>query len=210
MIDRVKAYLTGHLSGELRGHVYGTAEMAERIAQFYRQDVNSTILAALLHDIAKELPDEELLQRAERYGIPLDKVTVAMPMLLHARVGAHMAEELFGIRDLRVLEAIACHTTGAPYMGMVAQIVFVADFVEPSRRYEAATAVREEIWDGMDKAVRRISSAKLQCVLTAGEPVLLESIHHWNHLLMNRNSPESAGLLSPESLDMHESVTKLE
>jgi len=51
--------------------------------------------------------------------------------VLHARVGAEIARERYGVRDEAVLEAIRAHTLGGPALSDVAKVVFLADALEP-------------------------------------------------------------------------------
>ena len=55
------------------------------------------------------------------------------PFLLHAKLGAYLAEEKYGIKDPEILSAITYHTTGKPEMSVLEKIVYIADYIEPGR-----------------------------------------------------------------------------
>ena len=57
-----------------------------------------------------------------------------MPALIHAKLGAYLAENEYGIKDREVLDAITYHTTGRPEMTMLEKILYIADYIEPNRR----------------------------------------------------------------------------
>jgi HD superfamily phosphohydrolase YqeK len=65
------------------------------------------------------------------------------PVLLHGKVGACLARQELAIDNPDILEAIAFHITGGSNIGSLAQLVFIADFIEPGRRFEAARSLRE-------------------------------------------------------------------
>ena len=56
------------------------------------------------------------------------------PSLLHARLGAYLAHEKYGVKDEEIIYAIESHTTGRPGMSMLEKIVYIADYIEPGRR----------------------------------------------------------------------------
>ena len=51
--------------------------------------------------------------------------------------------------DEEVLEAIRCHITGKPEMGIISQILFLADYTEKGRVGECFNVVREKIEKGL-------------------------------------------------------------
>ena len=67
---------------------------------------------------------------------------MAVKPVLHAPVGAYVAKERYGVVDNEVLCAIRRHTVGAEDMSLLDAIVYVADMIEPGRKY----------FDGLDRA----------------------------------------------------------
>ena len=89
--------------------------------------------AGLLHDCAKSIPNDEKLELCKKYGIIVSDVERENPSLLHAKLGAYIAREKYGVMDDEVLHAIYVHTTGEPGMSTLDKILFVADYIEPNR-----------------------------------------------------------------------------
>ena len=89
-----------------------------------------------MHDNAKSYTKEELIEFCEEKGIAITKSEYKAPHLLHCKVGAYIAKNKYNVDDVRILNAILNHTTGAPDMSLLEQIIFVADYIEP-RRYKA-------------------------------------------------------------------------
>ena len=75
----------------------------------------STRVAALLHDCTKKLEMPEQLALCRQYGIELDELEQKALKLLHAKTGAALARDVFGVDD-EIYNAILWHTTGKPDM----------------------------------------------------------------------------------------------
>lgn len=123
-------------------HSRRVEDVAFLLAEKYGADGNKAALAGLLHDYGKLFSLVELCCTAEHNGIELDPVTLQEPALLHAPVGAWLLENELGLVDRDVLEAVRFHTTGAPEMGIVSRIVYLADFMEPERSFKGVDEVR--------------------------------------------------------------------
>lgn len=92
-------------------------------------------LAGLAHDWARELSCERVRELALRDGRGESILEAQYPVLLHGRAAAVALRENLGVEDTEILEAVACHVSGCPGMGLLAKIVFVADFLEPGRGF---------------------------------------------------------------------------
>lgn len=112
------------------GVMYTSASMAMR----YGADVTQALLAGLLHDCAKCIPGDKKIHLCEKYGLPVSDVEYENPGLLHARLGAYLAEKKYHIHDQEIIHAISSHTTGRPGMSLLEKIVYIADYIEPGRR----------------------------------------------------------------------------
>ena len=123
-------------------HTAGVVLTAIRLAAENGADTQKARIAALLHDCAKYLPDETLLARSH------DEVKI-LPVL-HAEVGAIVAEERFGVTDPDILRAIRLHTTGDAGMTTLDKVVYLADMIEPGRDYPGVEELRRE--HDLDKA----------------------------------------------------------
>ena len=106
-------------------HVLGTEQEAIRLAERYGADVEKARVAALLHDCTKKLNMEEQLELCGRYGIQLDELEQKALKLLHAKTGAAIAREVFGMPQ-EVYDAIYWHTTGKGNMTLLEKILYVA------------------------------------------------------------------------------------
>lgn len=132
-------------------HTLGVEETAARLARRYGEEEYQARVAALLHDVTKRLDLEEQLKLCRHYGIILDYGENAVP-LLHADTAAAVAKDVFGVSEA-VAQAIAFHTTGAPGMSRLDQIVYLADCIEPNRDYPGVEELRQACEHGLRQAM---------------------------------------------------------
>lgn len=133
-------------------HILGVAYTAACLAMRYGVDMNKAYMAGLLHDCAKCIPDEEQLRLCREYHIPVTETEEQSPYLLHGKLGAYLAEHEYHVSNPEILHAIAVHTTGCPAMTPLEQIVFVADYIEPSRdKASNLTMIRNKCFEDLDE-----------------------------------------------------------
>jgi predicted HD superfamily hydrolase involved in NAD metabolism len=172
--------LLGGLSPERARHTLGVARTAEGIARALGQDADKAYVTGLLHDCAKGLAPEKLRSLLPRSGA--DRLEKSLPPLWHAPVGALLCKTRYGIDDPEVLEAVRLHSTGAAGMGPLAQVLFVADFAEPTRKYPEGAALRKLAKKDLAAALRRVVALKVAWVLRKGQVLHPKSIELWNSL----------------------------
>jgi predicted HD superfamily hydrolase involved in NAD metabolism len=142
--EELDQLLKRHLSRERLAHSRRVADLAGELCVTYGLERQKGELAGAAHDWARELPPERVRELALRDGGGESDLEARYPVLLHGRAAAVGLQEELGIEDPDILEAVACHVTGCPGMGLLAKIVFVADFLEPGRGF-INKSDREEI-----------------------------------------------------------------
>jgi nicotinate-nucleotide adenylyltransferase len=115
-------------------HSRNTALLAYDICRRFHLDAAAGYLAGIAHDMAKSLPEDELLRLAGSDGQGISPMEYTKVSLLHARAGAVLLKDRFGVHNEHILEAVRFHTTGDMSMGPLAKAVFIADKIEPSRQ----------------------------------------------------------------------------
>lgn len=133
-------------------HVVGCSETAAALAEHYGADVTDAARAGMLHDVTKALTGEEQLKLCENYGMILNQFERENPKLLHAKTGAAVARRIFGENDA-VCRAIEWHTTGRAGMSMLEKIIYLADYMEPSRDFDGVEELRRLTWTDLDAAM---------------------------------------------------------
>ena len=184
----IHEYLSAKLNTKRLQHVFSVQEMAVDLARVHKADVWHASLAALLHDSAKWMTTEKLCAEVERYGIRLDRVEKLNPSLLHSLVGAELAIEKFGVNEFEVLEAIRNHTTGSPSMGIISQVLYVADFAEPMRTYHEAHIVRKFAYTALEQAVHHVARATIGHLLQKEVVIHPNTLHTYNEMFIRADS----------------------
>ena len=133
-------------------HVLGTEQEAIRLAERYGADVEKARVAALLHDCTKKLDMPAQLALCGQYGIALDELEQKALKLLHSKTGAAIARDVFGVDD-EVYSAIWYHTTGHADMTTLEKIIYLADYIEPSRDFPGVDTLRKVCYEDLDKGL---------------------------------------------------------
>lgn len=155
-------------------HSLGVMTTSFSMALTFHGDYEKATLAGLLHDCAKYMTGEEMLAECLDNGIPVKPVERLMPDLLHAKLGAFYARNVYNIKDEEILSAITWHTTGKPDMTLLEQIIFTADYVEPNRTSSLIPnldSIRKLSFENLDEAVYRILGDTISYLTVSGRPV---------------------------------------
>ncbi len=147
-------------------HVWGCEHEARRLAERWGADVEFAAEAGILHDITKKFELSDQLLLSEKYGIINDNVELQNVKLLHAKTGAAMAKDLFGVPE-EVENAIRWHTTGHENMTLLEQIIYMADYIEPTREFP-----------GVEK-LRALAYEDLRSAMILGLQMSLEEVRSW-------------------------------
>ena len=142
-VEGYKEILKNRLSVKRYTHSVGVANTAARLAGMFNGDIERAYLAGLMHDYARELPEEELLELTAKYNLSTDGVELMQTSLLHGPVGAWLLEQEGLITDKRVLDAIRWHTTGHPDMDQLGRIIYISDYIEPGRNFPGVDVLRQ-------------------------------------------------------------------
>ena len=151
-------------------HVQGCEEEAVRLARHWGANETHARRAAILHDCTKYLSLEEQLSLCDRYGIELDAMERTAVKLLHAKTGAALAGQVFGERS-EVCRAIFWHTTGKADMTLLEKILYIADYMEPTRDFDGVEHLRELAYVDLDAAVLLGTEMTVEEMRGYGSPV---------------------------------------
>ena len=151
-------------------HVQGCEEEAVRLAQRWGADPAHARRAAILHDCTKYLDLKEQLLLCARYGIELDDMEQSAVKLLHSKTGCALARHLFGEPE-EVCQAICWHTTGKPDMTLLEKILYIADYMEPTRDFDGVERLRALAYEDLDAAVLLGTEMTVEEMRGYGSPV---------------------------------------
>ena len=148
-LSKLRPVALSYLKHKRIPHVLGTEQEAIRLAERYGADVEKARVGALLHDCTKKLDMEAQLALCRHYGIQLDELEQKALKLLHAKTGAAIARDVFGV-DEEIYSAILWHTTGHANMTLLEKILYLADYIEPSRDFPGVDKLRAVCYKNLD------------------------------------------------------------
>lgn len=185
-IDIIKEELKQILSEKRYIHSIGVMEMAMELAQIYNIDIETAQIAGLLHDNAKEMTDDEMLQYVKENNIQISETEKNSVKLLHGKIGADIAKKKYGASE-EIAKAIEYHTTTNPNMDTLAKIIYVSDKIELNRKTEKydIEAERKLAKEDLDKAMLLIINDVTKYLIEQDKLIAIESIETRNKLLLN-------------------------
>lgn len=172
------------LSERRYGHVGRVAQLLGQWAQqlgLPEAEVRRWRAAGFLHDALREVAHEQLRELAP------DNMRDAPGKLLHGPAAATRLRQ-DGITDEAMLRAITYHTIGSPDLDELGRALFIADYIEPGRRYEQDTlaALRERMPHDRDAVLREVVRARIARLINDDRPIRPETAAFWNQLTERR------------------------
>lgn len=172
------------LSDRRFAHSKGVAYTAASLAMKYGADMYSAMIAGILHDCAKNVAEEDFIT----YHLNLYPETsvddIVVPHLLHGEYGAYLAEKLYRIDDPQILNAITYHTTGRTNMSLLEKIIFVADYIEPTRNMNTQPSldeIRRMAFEDLDRCIVTIMRCVLDYLRKNGWKISNETVYVLEH-----------------------------
>ena len=165
-------------------HSIGVSRCAAELAEKYGVDTEKAELTGLIHDCAKCLSYDESMRLCQKYGFEPDEISKANKALLHAPLGAFLAEDIFRIQDREILDAIACHTTGKKGMTLFEKVICLADYIEESRQYPGVEDIRAYAFRDINKALLVALELSIRNVMDRGKLLHPMTVEARNDLLL--------------------------
>ena len=185
--EEMRELLAKSLKPSRYQHSVGVAETAVFLAERFGIDREQAQVAGLLHDCAREFPNEDLIQEAEKRQIAVEPVEKQMPLLLHAYVGARLVVEKYGVNDKAVEQAIWRHTVGGVQMTKLDKIIWFADMIEPQRDYPGVEKLRDlSRTASLDEMMLAGLTQSIAFVLQKGGLIHPDTVIARNEILLNR------------------------
>lgn len=142
-IGGLDRFLKSRVSEKRYVHSQGVAATTARLLELYPsgdypktwKGIDAASFCGLSHDVAREMDDASILAYCHENSIGLTQQEIVSPVLVHGKVSADIVSRLFPGYPDSWKKAIEVHTTGCAGMDSLALALFVADFIEPSRRF---------------------------------------------------------------------------
>lgn len=187
LIEQIKKDLKEILSERRYIHSLGVMEMAGKLAKIHNEDIETAKIAGLLHDIAKEMPKEEMLKYVKENNIETNKIERINTAILHGKIGADIAKKKYGVSK-QIQNAIKYHTTTSPEMDTLAKIVYVADKTEMNRKSEDYDIEYERklAKEDLDAVIIYIIDANIKSLIDKNKLIEEESVKTRNSLMIKK------------------------
>lgn len=195
-IEVLKEKIKKDVDGYRYVHTLSVCDECKRLAEMFllsEQDRISLQSAALLHDITKSYDKDGQCALAKKLCIDLDEDLVMSPAVLHAFTGAAYAEKEYSkYANADVLSAIECHTTGKVGMSLIDKLLFIADYIEPTREHAVCKYLREffyscpsgeDIFAHLDKTLLRSFDNTIEHLVKRGGYICQKTVAARNFIL---------------------------
>lgn len=123
-------FLIKHNRARIAEHSLRVANKAKMLARQYGVDESLAETAGLLHDIGGVYSNDKRVEISEMLKIKILPEEKELPLILHQKISAVMAQDIFNINGPEILSAIECHTTLKAGATALDKILFVADKIE--------------------------------------------------------------------------------
>ncbi len=171
-LEKMRKKVKKNLDKPRYQHTLGVMYTAASLAMCYGEDLERTMVAGLLHDCAKCIPNSEKIDLCKHYNLPISDIERENPSLLHSKLGAQLARDKYGVKDPGILNSINYHTTGKPAMSLLEKIIFLADFIEPGRyKSPDLEEIRKMSFSNIDKAVYMTLASTLDYLKRQNTPI---------------------------------------
>lgn len=184
-INEMKIYLKSNLLESRYNHTLGVVETAIKLAGINNVDKNKAEIASLAHDIAKNKTIHQLKEIIDRNNIKLSSYEEKTPELWHSIVAPILGKEIFGIEDEEILSAMRWHTTGKENMSKLDKIIYMADMIEPNRKFAEVDLIRQECFKDLDSGILNGLTHTIKYLLSKGFLVDINSVKARNYLIIN-------------------------
>ncbi|KXT76661.1 bis(5'-nucleosyl)-tetraphosphatase (symmetrical) YqeK [Streptococcus sp. DD12] len=167
------------MSQKRLAHCLRVEAAAIDLAIRFGQDPERAGLAGLLHDYAKELPDQEFLTLIDRYGLDPDWKHWGNNVW-HGLVGAYRVKEDLDLQDRAIFRAIQFHTVGSADMSDLDMIVYVADYIEDGRDFPGVDKARAIAKLSLAAAVAYETAHTIAFLVQKGQPIFPQTLETYN------------------------------
>ncbi len=184
-MDELEQRAKEALSERRFNHSLCVRKRCGELAKIYGINVETAQKVGMVHDIAKEIPDEEKFEYIKNHNVEIDEIEKANTGLLHAKIGANIAKEEFGFNE-EMVDAIKYHTTAKENMCMLTKILFVADATGEDRSWTDLEKVRKISETDIDKAIIYILELNIKKNIEQKKLIHPDSILARNYLYMQK------------------------
>ena len=161
----LRSELCKFISGKRLTHSLAVEEEAARLGMLYElpeSTITKLRICAILHDITKEKGAEEQIELCKEFGYKVTNEDISSPKVFHSVTGAFLAKKLYGKYVCRtVFNGIKYHTTGRENMTLFEKLIYLADYIEPTRTFEDCVKLRELFYSAKTFTISHLNTILL-------------------------------------------------
>ncbi|MBR4295673.1 MAG: bis(5'-nucleosyl)-tetraphosphatase (symmetrical) YqeK [Clostridia bacterium] len=202
----LRADISGKMSPSRLEHTLGVERMAVRLGELYAPEkIPVLVAAALLHDITKENSFQKQLQICDNLGIMVSCDEKNAPKTLHAiTASAIIPSEYPDFAVSEILDAVRWHTTGRAGMSICEKLIYLADYIEDTRKFEDCVYLREYFFDAdpskmsmsdrlihLDRTLLLSFDMTIRQLVDEGSPIHVSTFSARNHLIIDLSGKDS-------------------
>lgn len=145
MLDKLRKKVGEGMSEKRYFHTLEVEKMAARLGAIYApKSIPVLRAAALLHDITKEKSAEEHIAIFEQNGVLVSESDKKSPKMFHAKTAALVIPGQYAeFATPELIGAVRYHTTGRADMTILEKIIYLADYIDMSRKFSDCVELRE-------------------------------------------------------------------
>ena len=198
-LEFLRSELSKFISGKRLTHSLAVEKEAENLGKLFKMSastVRKLRACAILHDITKEKSTAEQIALCDRFGYKVSIEDINSPKVFHSVTGAYLAKELYGNYVCKtVFNGIKYHTTGREKMSLFEKLIYLADYIEPTRTFEDCVKLREYFYSAKEFTLEHLNSTLLlsydmtiKNLLDENMCVHSATVKARNYLIFERNS----------------------
>lgn len=165
-------------------HVLRVEQMAIKLAKLNDFDEEMASIGGLVHDYAKQRPDEDFIAAIKKYHLNENLLNYGNA-IWHGAVGYLFVQNELKISNVDILNAVKYHTTGSKYMSTLSQIVYMADYLEMGREFPGVDEARKITFNNLQDGVAYQTKHTLEYLISNNKSVYPKTIDTYNQWVVN-------------------------
>ncbi|WP_255420121.1 bis(5'-nucleosyl)-tetraphosphatase (symmetrical) YqeK [Petrotoga sp. 9PW.55.5.1] len=162
-------------------HIYSVVEFSKTLANIHSLSKEKMTIAALSHDLFRDVKTDKLIKISHIYGITLDQFDKIKPILLHGKIGAEFLRRKYKIDD-EIYQAVYYHTSGYEHMKKIGKALVISDSAADGRDYDGLEELRKISFSSLDEGYKLVIKNKINYALLKNRFILEQTVKTWNKM----------------------------
>lgn len=178
------------LDEKRRIHTLNVEKLAVELSNRYGLDEKKARLAALLHDIMKNAPQDILLHRAQQSDI-ITKINAKPLPTLHGYAAADYVQKEIKLFDEDIIAALKSHTCARKDMQDFEKVIYLADMLCEEREFLGKEDMLKCAFISLDKAMEQALEQNIEWLKARGKVLDIDSVNAFAYFKGKNKKKES-------------------